>query len=132
MVSSALHDDAVPQRAAPRPPGVVSWDASREFARKSLRKIVVSCEQVVRENGVRPSRPAKRAVASAIVANPWLGTGASRDLAPEAELLAPQLARLLTIRESVLDPEHPYTQTTCDTFATWTTRAESGIGPGVD
>jgi hypothetical protein len=88
MVSSALHDDA----------GVIAWDASRAFTRESLRKIVVSCEQVVRENGVRPARPAMRAVACAVVANPWVGTGPDRDLKPEAELLAPQLARLLTDR----------------------------------
>jgi hypothetical protein len=81
MVSSALPDDA-----------------SREFARTSLRKIVVSAEQVIRENGVRPARPARRAVASAVVANPWAGTGPARNLAPEAGLLAPQLARLLTDR----------------------------------
>lgn len=98
MVSSALHDDAVPHRTAPRAPGAISWDASRDFTRMSLRKLVVSCEQVVRENGARPSRPARRAVASAVVANPWAGTDPGRDLAPEAGLLAPQLARLLADR----------------------------------
>ncbi|MDT0264277.1 amino acid synthesis family protein [Jatrophihabitans lederbergiae] len=84
MVASVLHGDAVMSQPAPLP--------------LALRKIVASCEQVLHENGTRPARSTLRAVASAVVTNPWGDTDAGRDLTPEVELFAPQLAKLLTDR----------------------------------
>jgi Amino acid synthesis len=63
-----------------------------------LRKIVVHREDVLSENGGAPARPARQAVAAAVITNPWLGTGPSADLAPAAEVIAPVLARALTDR----------------------------------
>ena len=73
-------------------------DAPAEFVKDAVRKIVVSCEHVWHENGQRPARPALRAAACAVVTNPWVGTGPTRDLACEAEVLAPYLAKTLTDR----------------------------------
>ena len=63
-----------------------------------VRKIVVTREDVVRENGREPAHPARRAVAAAVIANPWLGTGPTEDLGPAVEVVAPVLARALTER----------------------------------
>lgn len=64
----------------------------------TVRKVVLYGEQVCRENGREPARPALRATAAAVIANPWVGTGATRDLSAEVEAIAPRLARLLTGR----------------------------------
>lgn len=93
-----LHGAAVPAHAAPRVVGALGARDAEQRVQDALRKVVVSCERVLRENGARPARSAVRAVASAVVRNPWTGTDARRDLAPEVELLAPQLAKLLTDR----------------------------------
>ena len=61
-----------------------------------LRKVVVYREEVVREAGERPAAPAAQASVAAVLRNPWLGTGPSRDLSPEVLGLAPGLARVLT------------------------------------
>lgn len=63
-----------------------------------LRRISVYRELVVTENGAAPRVPALRATASAVVRNPWIGTGPDRDLSPEVEAMAPLLARELTDR----------------------------------
>lgn len=63
-----------------------------------VRRITLYRELVVTENGATPARPALRATAAAVVQNPWLGTGPTRDLAPEVESLAPSLARELSDR----------------------------------
>jgi Amino acid synthesis len=63
-----------------------------------LRKIVVSCEEVLRENGLEPALPALRAVAAAVIVNPWQGTGPDVDLGPTVEAIAPGLAKALTDR----------------------------------
>jgi len=62
----------------------------------SLRKLVVYRELVVTEAGTRPARPARQASVAAVIANPWVGTGAGRDLSAEVERIAPPLAKLLT------------------------------------
>jgi len=61
-----------------------------------LRKLVVYREAVVTEAGALPARPAQQASVAAVIRNPWLGTGPSRDLSAETERIAPVLARLLT------------------------------------
>ena len=63
-----------------------------------VRKTVLYCEDVLTENGASPALPVRRAVAAAVIANPWLGTGPSTDLAPEVEVIAPVLAKALTDR----------------------------------
>lgn len=61
-----------------------------------LRKLVIYRELVVTEAGVRPESPARQATVAAVISNPWVGTGAGRDLSPEVERIAPTLATLLT------------------------------------
>ncbi|MFC4787154.1 amino acid synthesis family protein [Nocardioides sp. MAHUQ-72] len=63
-----------------------------------LRKLVVYRETLVTEAGARPARPAQQASAAAVVRNPWVRTGPSRDLSEEVARIAPALARLLTDR----------------------------------
>jgi hypothetical protein len=63
-----------------------------------LRKVVVYRELVLTEGGERPARPASQASVAAVIANPWVGTGAGRDLSAEVERIAPALARLLTAK----------------------------------
>jgi Amino acid synthesis len=63
-----------------------------------LRKVVVYREAVVTEADERPARPALQASVAAVVRNPWVGTGPSRDLSPEVTRIAPVLAQLLTDR----------------------------------
>ena len=59
-----------------------------------LRRIVTHVEEIPREGA-----PAiLRAAATAVIRNPWLGTGTGEDLAPEAARVAPLLAKLLTDR----------------------------------
>ncbi|WKG03166.1 amino acid synthesis family protein [Mycolicibacterium sp. HK-90] len=63
-----------------------------------LRKLVVYRESVVTEAGETPVRPALQASVAAVMRNPWVGTGPSRDLSPEVTRIAPALARLVTER----------------------------------
>jgi hypothetical protein len=63
-----------------------------------VRKTVLSYEDVLLENRLGPPVPARRAVVAAVIANPWLGTGATADLSTEVERIAPVLARGLTDR----------------------------------
>jgi hypothetical protein len=63
-----------------------------------VRKTVLYVEDVLTENGAGPALPVRRAVAAAVIGNPWLGTGPSTDLAPEVEVIAPVLAKALTDR----------------------------------
>ena len=82
---------------ASRPSRVGSDGPSGRVA-AGVRKIVLYREDVLSENGVEPARPARRAVAAAVITNPWLGTGPAVDLNPEVEVIAPVLARVLTDR----------------------------------
>lgn len=60
----------------------------------SLRKIVTNVEEIPVEGA-----PATvRGTATAIIENPWIGTGTNHDLSIETERLAPILAKLLTDR----------------------------------
>ncbi|MGW1714835.1 amino acid synthesis family protein [Streptomyces sp. NPDC002156] len=63
-----------------------------------LRKLVVYRDVVLTEAGEAPARPVRRASATAVVRNPWLGTGPSADLSVEQARVGPVLARLLTDR----------------------------------
>jgi hypothetical protein len=63
-----------------------------------LRKVVISRETVITEAGASPVRPAQQATVAAVVRNPWVGTGPTRDLSPEVAHIAPALAKLLTER----------------------------------
>lgn len=76
-------------RARPHEPGRVA---------AGVRKTVLYREDVLVENGRRPARPARSAVAAAVIGNPWLGTGPDTDLAPEVAVIAPVLAKALTDR----------------------------------
>lgn len=60
----------------------------------SLRKIMTAVEEVSRPR----QAPMRMAAATAVIANPWAGTGTATDLAPETERVAPVLAKLLTDR----------------------------------
>ena len=86
---------ATPARAEP---SRVGSDGPSGRVAAGVRKIVLYREDVLSENGVEPARPARRAVAAAVIANPWLGTGPTVDLNPEVEVIAPVLARVLTDR----------------------------------
>lgn len=63
-----------------------------------VRKTVLGVEDVLLENGRGPAVPARRAYAAAVIANPWLGTDPSIDLAAAVAVVAPVLARGLTDR----------------------------------
>jgi hypothetical protein len=63
-----------------------------------LRKVVVYREALMTEAGARPARPAVQASVAAVIRNPWVGTAASRDLAPETAAVAPVLARIVSQR----------------------------------
>ncbi len=63
-----------------------------------VRKVVLHREQILCENGRAPARPALRAAVAAVIANPWIGTGADHDLSVAVEAIAPRLAKLLTER----------------------------------
>ncbi|MFV0435712.1 MAG: amino acid synthesis family protein [Leucobacter sp.] len=59
-----------------------------------LRKVFTQVEEIPREG-----TPAiRKASATAVIRNPWLGTGTDEDLAPEAERIAPLLAKLISDR----------------------------------
>ncbi|HTW13932.1 MAG TPA: amino acid synthesis family protein [Nocardioides sp.] len=63
-----------------------------------LRRICLFREETLLENGSAPAVPAVRASVAAVIRNPWVGTSAVRDLAPEVAAMAPVLARELTDR----------------------------------
>ncbi|MBO0677756.1 amino acid synthesis family protein [Mycolicibacterium sp. S2-37] len=63
-----------------------------------LRKLVVHRETVLLEAGAPPLRPAFQASVAAVVRNPWVGTGATRDLSAEVAHIAPVLANMLSRR----------------------------------
>jgi len=63
-----------------------------------LRKVVLHRDVVVTEAGARPAVPTVQASVAAVIRNPWLGTGPTRDLSGEVADIAPELARLLTGR----------------------------------
>ncbi|GAA1176124.1 amino acid synthesis family protein [Nesterenkonia xinjiangensis] len=63
-----------------------------------LRKIVCHRQETLSEAGKVPGRPILQATAAAVLRNPWIGTGADEDLAPESRRVAPRLAQLLTDR----------------------------------
>lgn len=63
-------------------------------AAAGLRKVFTQVEEIPRDGA-----PAiLRATATAVIANPWLGTGTDEDLQPETQRVAPLLAKLLTDR----------------------------------
>ncbi|MFJ6415671.1 amino acid synthesis family protein [Paeniglutamicibacter sp. NPDC091659] len=59
-----------------------------------LRKITTIIEEVPHES----LGTITRATATAVIANPWIGTGISHDLAERSEAIAPLLAKLLSDR----------------------------------
>lgn len=59
-----------------------------------LRKISSTIEEVPHDS----LGTITRATATAVIANPWLGTGTSHDLAEHTEAIAPVLAKLLSDR----------------------------------
>jgi hypothetical protein len=63
-----------------------------------LRKLVIYREAVITEAGERPAHPALQASVAAVITNPWVGTGADRDLSPEVTRIAPVLAQVVTGR----------------------------------
>ncbi|MFT4232663.1 MAG: amino acid synthesis family protein [Leucobacter sp.] len=63
-------------------------------AAAGLRRVFTQVEEIPRESGI----PIMRATATAVIRNPWLGTGTGTDLQPETRRVAPLLAKLLTDR----------------------------------
>lgn len=63
-----------------------------------IRKIVSRIEDVRMEGGERLDRPWRRAVAVAVLANPWCGTPHTPDLGPMVDSIAPRLAAALATR----------------------------------
>lgn len=59
-----------------------------------LRKVVTEVEEIPIEG--KP--PIRRATATAVIENPWVGTGTAHDLSSKAERIAPLLAKLLSDR----------------------------------
>lgn len=82
--------------SAPRPAAHRARGCGPRAGVGTVRKVVLYREQVRAENGRRPARPALRATVSAVVTNPWLGTGPTHDLSAEVQAIAPRLAKLLT------------------------------------
>ncbi|MGY1691409.1 amino acid synthesis family protein [Geodermatophilus sp. SYSU D01105] len=82
----------------PDPPVEAAEDRAGSLVRAGIRKVVLYRETVLSENGREPARPAQRATAAAVLANPWVGTGPDTDLSPEVAEIAPVLARVLTDR----------------------------------
>lgn len=64
----------------------------------SIRKIVTRTEDVLVEGGEQLDRPWRRAVAVAVVNNPWCGVPHTPDLNPVVESLAPRVAAALATR----------------------------------
>ncbi|WP_433709454.1 amino acid synthesis family protein [Nocardia sp. CA-084685] len=64
-------------------------------ASSPIRKVVTRTEIVHTEGELQLERPWRKAVAAAVITNPWLGRGHVRDLDPEVRVLAPQIAAAL-------------------------------------
>ncbi|GAB2963442.1 amino acid synthesis family protein [Amycolatopsis acidiphila] len=60
-----------------------------------IRKIVTRTEVVLAEGGQPLDRPWRKAVAAAVITNPWLHQGHVSDLGPEVKTLAPKIASAL-------------------------------------
>ncbi|MGO2111151.1 MAG: amino acid synthesis family protein [Pseudoclavibacter sp.] len=74
-------------------------ERAEELARRvGIRRIVTSTEEVATEAGLPAARRTLRASAVAVLANPWVGTGADGDLQPETERIAPIVAKLVADR----------------------------------
>lgn len=63
-------------------------------AAAGLRKVFTQVEEIPRDG----EASILRATATAVIRNPWLGTGTGTDLQPETRRIAPLLAKLLTDR----------------------------------
>lgn len=63
-------------------------------AAAGLRRVFTQFEEIPRAG----AEPILRATATAVIRNPWLGTGTDADLQPETRRIAPLLAKLLTDR----------------------------------
>ncbi len=70
----------------------------QESTEIGLRKLVVHREAVITEAGAPPLRPALQASVAAVIRNPWVGTGPTRDLSPEVAHIAPVLAKIVSER----------------------------------
>lgn len=64
----------------------------------AIRKVVVTTEDLVLEQGEPVSAPVRRAAVAAVIPNPWAGQGIVADLQPQVEQVAPGLAEELTGR----------------------------------
>lgn len=67
-------------------------------ASASVRKVVVTVEEVLLEGGASPAVPARRAAVAVVIANPWARTTPAADLGPAVACIAPELARIVTER----------------------------------
>lgn len=72
--------------------------AERDGDAIGLRKVVVYREVLVSEAGMPPRHSAVQATVAAVLRNPWVGSGPSRDLRGEVAQIAPMLARILSER----------------------------------
>ena len=63
-----------------------------------IRKVILTSEEILLENGSAPRVPAVRAAAAAVVANPWAGLGPEADLSEPVASLAPAIAKRLIDR----------------------------------
>ncbi|MDQ4489952.1 amino acid synthesis family protein [Sinomonas sp. ASV486] len=63
-----------------------------------VRRIIVQQEEILRDGPGPMITSVTRAVAAAVIRNPWAGSDVSTDLAPEMERIAPILAKVLTDR----------------------------------
>jgi hypothetical protein len=64
----------------------------------AIRKVVVTTEDLVLEQGRPVSTPVRRAAVAAVIANPWAGQGIVEDLQPEVAAVATTVAEELTGR----------------------------------
>lgn len=72
---------------------------SNELARSvGVRRLTTASEEVLADGGSPAAGSIRRAAAVAVLANPWLGTGADAELQAETERVAPVLAGLLAGR----------------------------------
>ncbi len=64
----------------------------------AIRKVVVTTEDLVLEQGQPVSAPVRRAAVAAVIPNPWAGQGVVADLQPVVAEIAPPLATEMTER----------------------------------
>jgi Amino acid synthesis len=76
----------------------VKREKAESVAVAGLRKILTAVEVVLHEGGGELDEPLRRAVAAAVVENPWLGGAHDDDLSAEISLVAPELGRALADR----------------------------------